>query len=270
VVQVKERITPRVLADDDPLVSYSGPMIVLFSRLSASASEIVAGALQDYGRALIVGDSKTHGKGTVQSILELGQEKMGALKLTTSVYYRISGASTQLRGVEADIVIRSPFDTMEYGEDYLKNAMPWDSEDPAIYRSVPNLRRHLPRLKELAVERQNKNPDFATYLELLSRIEAINSIETLPLEINARRKLAKTEKELLELRDKLVFRAAPAPGEEKKEKENPDLVLGEALHILADLVALEGKGTDLVPPAPPITRMSLPDSISDWFRRKKN
>ena len=76
---------------------------------------------------------------------------------------------------------------------------------------------------------------------------------------------------MLELRDKLVFRATPAPGEEKKpDAEKPDLVLGEALNILSDLVALEGTGTDLVPPAPPASRVSLPDSISDWFRRKKN
>ena len=118
IVEVKEKDrTPKVLKDLDPNIYDEGPLIVLVNRLSASASEIVAAALQDYGRALVVGSSKTHGKGTVQTILDLARDKkMGSIKVTTASYYRINGKSTQLRGVTPDIVILSPFDYMEFGE----------------------------------------------------------------------------------------------------------------------------------------------------------
>ncbi|HSR88557.1 MAG TPA: S41 family peptidase, partial [Pontiella sp.] len=103
VVQVKENRGVQVLPDADPEMEFDGPMIVLVNRLSASASEILAAALQDYKRAIIVGDEKTHGKGTVQTLMPLGNRK-GSLKLTTAGFYRINGESTQLKGVTPDII----------------------------------------------------------------------------------------------------------------------------------------------------------------------
>ena len=142
VVQVKDsdgHIT--VDKDTDPDVLYDGPLVVMTSRFSASASEIVAGALQDYGRALLVGDSSTHGKGTVQTLLDVGpllrtKEELGSLKITIRKFYRASGSSTQRRGVIPDIVLPSVNNLMEVGEDSMPNALPWDTIPTAKYEPV--------------------------------------------------------------------------------------------------------------------------------------
>src|SRR6185503_13508475 len=133
--------TKDVREDVDPAVEYDGPLIVLTDRLSASASEIVAGALQDYGRALVVGDKSTHGKGSVQTMSQLAiylihrgrlsnmdtidsAAALGALKYTTNTFYRISGVTTQKKGVEPDIVLPSSYDYIEgLGESSLDNAL---------------------------------------------------------------------------------------------------------------------------------------------------
>jgi carboxyl-terminal processing protease len=142
VVQVKDQKGKiRVLEDDAPGVAYKGPLVVLTSRQSASASEIFAGALQDYHRAVIVGDASTHGKGTVQAVVELGrffppqdgkQTNAGALKLTIQQFYLPGGASTQNRGVVSDIPLPSPNDYLEIGESSLPHALPWSQVAPAI------------------------------------------------------------------------------------------------------------------------------------------
>jgi len=128
--------------DHDSGIAWDGPMIVLTNRLSASASEIFAAALQDYGRAIIVGDESTFGKGTVQTMLEIGKfipflgsdpTDAGALKLTIQKFYRIAGGSTQLKGVIADIHIPSPYDRPDFGESDLKDPMPYDEVDAADY-----------------------------------------------------------------------------------------------------------------------------------------
>ncbi len=144
VVQVRSRGGKiRELSDDDAGVEYAGPVLVLVNRFSASASEIFAGALQDYKRALIVGDEHTHGKGTVQAMLDLdravrlqGMEKylpLGAVKVTIQKFYRISGESTQERGVIPDIILPSRYDGLKSGEKYLTNALVWDHIASADY-----------------------------------------------------------------------------------------------------------------------------------------
>ena len=140
--------TGQIYGDDDPTVAYDGPLIVLTSRYSASASEIVAGALQDYGRAIIVGDSSTHGKGTVQTVQDLdslrvfmrladsGKQNVspGAVKITIRKFYRVSGASTQLKGVIPDIVLPSLRNyARDIGESALENPLPWDTIKAARY-----------------------------------------------------------------------------------------------------------------------------------------
>jgi carboxyl-terminal processing protease len=141
VVQVKESGGDiEVLKDRDPSVAYSGPLIILVNKLSASASEIFAAALQDYGRAVIVGDSSTFGKGTVQTLLELGRfipllggssNDAGALKLTVQKFYRVAGGSTQLHGVSSDVVLPSLSDNSEIGESALEHPLPYDEVEPA-------------------------------------------------------------------------------------------------------------------------------------------
>src|SRR6266852_1029415 len=132
----------RISSDPDNGIAYTGPLVVLISRQSASASEIFAAALQDYGRAVIVGDKDTFGKGTVQTILPIGRfasllgshsDEDGALKLTIQKFYRVAGGSTQLHGVASDIVVPSLSDLPEFGEGALKNALPYDVVSKAKY-----------------------------------------------------------------------------------------------------------------------------------------
>ncbi|MBM9536646.1 carboxy terminal-processing peptidase [Desulfobulbus alkaliphilus] len=137
IVQVKDSLgSIRVMEDEESDVIYDGPLIVLVNQFSASASEILAAALQDYGRALIVGGEHTHGKGTVQALLDMNKnlpllnlrrhDDLGALKLTIQKFYRISGGSTQYKGVEPDLVFPSPYDHIQSGERFMEHSLPWD------------------------------------------------------------------------------------------------------------------------------------------------
>src|SRR5205807_7481098 len=150
VVQVKDwRGNIEEERDEDASILYDGPLIVLTSRFSASASEILAGALQDYGRALIVGDSATHGKGTVQSLLQLANymrrtgaaatNDPGAVKITIRKFYRASGSSTQLKGVVPDMVLPSVNDQLEVGESSLENPLAWATIATAVYELMKRL-----------------------------------------------------------------------------------------------------------------------------------
>jgi len=144
VVQVKDSFgTQKVLEDNDPEIIYDGPLVVLVNKFSASAAEIVAAALQDYGRAVIVGGDHTHGKGSVQTIVDLNEyipmfrlrrlQDLGALKVMIQKYYRVTGGSVQFKGVEPDIVLPSLFKYLKTGERYLDYALPWDKVSPVEY-----------------------------------------------------------------------------------------------------------------------------------------
>jgi carboxyl-terminal processing protease len=143
VVQVKDSSNKiNVLDDDDPSIVYSGPLVVLTNRFSASASEIFAGAIQDYRRGVVVGES-THGKGTVQTIVDLGrfmnrpETEVGKVKLTFQKFYRINGSSTQLKGVTPDVLLPTPYAPDQYGEGSYENAMPWDEIRSTLYQRTP-------------------------------------------------------------------------------------------------------------------------------------
>jgi carboxyl-terminal processing protease len=235
VVQVREVRQVHVLPipDTDAAVAFRRPMVVLVNRTSASASEIVAGALQDYGRAVTVGDPQTHGKGSVQTILPLGDEKEGQLKVTTANYYRISGISTQLRGVRPDIVIPSVFDTLELGEDRLPNAMPWTHVAAVPYKPVWDLRAWLPALKSRSAERLARNTRYTAFCQLVQHSRELNERTVVPLEYRARLKLARSEREIQKMLSEEIKST-----DESKGKE--DLLLDETLHILADLVDVSG------------------------------
>ncbi len=179
VVQIKysnQKI--EVMEDDDSSVSYNGPLVVLVNRYSASASEIVAGALQDYGRAIIVGGDKTHGKGTVQTVLELDRGIMkfyglegalGSLKLTISKFYRVSGGSTQYKGIVPDVSLPDPYSFADTGESSLDFSLPWDE-----VQAVPHEMWHAPwDLKELAKRSQERSKKNSKFQKISKSIELL-------------------------------------------------------------------------------------------------
>ena len=172
VVQIRANKKTTILYDTDAGISYGGPLIIMINRFSASASEIFAGAMQDYRRALIVGSKHSYGKGTVQTLINLDDnlpflgfnmvkyEPLGALKLTTQKFYRINGGSTQDRGVSADIVLPDRFEYAKVGEKYSDNAMPWDKITPAAYKKWQNFIFNIPTLKALNAKTTTTNKKF--------------------------------------------------------------------------------------------------------------
>lgn len=157
VVQVRSaRGRIEILQDRDPMTAYNGPLLVMVNRLSASASEIFAGAIQDYGRGLVVG-GQTFGKGTVQSLRPLSK---GQLKITQAKFYRVSGDSTQHQGVIPDILFPTLFDKDKIGESSLEAALPWDTVKAAQYQSAANIRPYLTELRSRHSSRIKTNPDF--------------------------------------------------------------------------------------------------------------
>jgi carboxyl-terminal processing protease len=167
--------------DPNPSVLYDGPLVVLTSRLSASASEILAGALQDYGRALVVGDESTFGKGTVQSMLPLAkvmrraglpfQADPGELKLTIRKFYRPDGASTQLKGVVSDIVLPSPTEALKVSEAEMSDPLPWDSVPSVRHDEWDRVTPHVTALREASARRTSTDQDFTWLREDNDRLK---------------------------------------------------------------------------------------------------
>jgi carboxyl-terminal processing protease len=196
VVQAKDSNgNIHVSKDRDPSIAWDGPLIVCTNRLSASASEIFAAALQDYNRAVIVGDSSTFGKGTVQTMLEIGRimpflgsgnNEAGALKLTIQKFYRVAGGSTQLRGVESDIKLPSPFDHQDIGESSLKGPLPYDTVPPVDF---DKLDRPLfkPELKQRSAARIAVDPEFRYISEDLEEVKKRLAENRVSLNEKARR-----------------------------------------------------------------------------------
>ena len=188
-----------------PTAVYDGPMIVLTDRSSASASEIFAAALQDYGRAVIVGDKSTFGKGTVQTVMPVKQympaifpkdtkERAGALKVTIQKFYRIAGGSTQLRGVVPDIILPSYRDELETGESSLPNALEHDSI-PKMKYETDDLSQVKNNLNKLSQERVKTEKEFSYIIEDNKRYKEINDRNTVSLNMNTRLAENKKEKE---------------------------------------------------------------------------
>jgi carboxyl-terminal processing protease len=201
--------------DTDASVLYDGPLVVLTSRFSASASEILAGALQDYGRALIVGDSSTHGKGTVQTLLKLGPllrttNELGALKITIRKFYRASGSSTQLKGVVPDIVLPSVNNHAEVGEASLPNAMAWDTVPSQKYEPVNIIPPVLPELRKRSEGRVNSDRDFAYMREEIERFKKAKEEKSVSMNEAERLKEKKDNEARAEARKK-DLRSRPQP-----------------------------------------------------------
>ena len=286
VVQAKDsngKIT--VSQDTNPELVYNGPLIVLVNRLSASASEIFAAALQDYGRAVIVGDERSFGKGTVQTVLDLGRlmspfslgtADAGALKLTIQKFYRVRGGSTQLKGVESDIVLPSLTDNSEIGEGSLKNRLAYDEVAPVkIVDSMAATPLFLDELRARSAQRIVGDPEFRYTIEDMSRVREKIKENVMSLNEKVRRNELADDKKRKELREKERQSRGPAldvhafeltlddlsapklrpvafdrkqeknmletPDEDddgKKQGSEPDAIRNEALRIMRDLIDL--------------------------------
>lgn len=183
-VQVREA-GGRVSVENDqyPGVLYAGPMAVLVNRYSASASEIFAGAMQDYGRGLIVG-GQTYGKGTVQTLLDLNH---GKLKMTNAKFYRVSGSSNQNLGIVPDVTMPFLINQKEVGESTLPNAMPWDEIKPVDYKPVQDLVPLLPSLRERHEARIKDDPEFVYVEKLRALLDQAQKRHTVTLNEKKRR-----------------------------------------------------------------------------------
>ncbi|KKO10538.1 hypothetical protein LCGC14_0020170 [marine sediment metagenome] len=251
----------RSYGDADPEVVYDGPLAVLVNRASASASEIFAGAIQDYQRGIVLG-GQTFGKGTVQEIIPMDY---GQVKLTRSKFYRISGASTQHRGVLPDIDFPDRYQAIEtMGESNLDGALPWDTVRPVEYRSYHALREIIPELQARHQQRAENDPDFI-YLEgTVERMMEARQRETIPLNrelLKAQRdadrreafeannaRLAAKGLPLEEWRDEtfeedseeLDVAVVDEEAESEDEREEDDPLLQESGRILVDMAELLG------------------------------
>jgi len=249
VVQVKNSDGVVDVADDpDPDEVYSGPLAVLVNRFSASASEIFAGAIQDYQRGIIIGE-QTFGKGTVQNLIDLNRlmrrndQKMGQVKLTIAKYYRITGGSTQHLGVVPHIEFPSAFDAKEFGESAQPNALPWDQIAAADYKLAGQIENLLQVLLNNHNQRMTQSAEYSYLIEDINEYKEQREKKTISLNEEVRKK----EKEDLEENRfqrenerrkikgiKLLDKGEKIPPADEKD----DFLLNEAGHILIDLIKL--------------------------------
>ncbi len=248
VVQVKYSSgSVRVESDPDPEQIYEGPMGVLVDRFSASASEIFAGAIQDYGRGLILG-SRTFGKGTVQNLLSLDRiinfadQKSGQLKVTVAKFYRVAGSSTQHRGVIPDIGFPSIYDETVYGESTEIHALPWDEIAPSMFQLDDQVSKHIASLRLNSKKRTEKNIAFrflAEDVELFRKEREEDFISLRELERKAERETLEASKlNRINERRKLQGLKLLKKGDEMpKDEDEPDAIIEESQHVLADLIS---------------------------------
>jgi carboxyl-terminal processing protease len=240
-----------VYADTNGDVAWDGPLVVLVNRLSASASEIFAGAIQDYGRGLIVG-SQTFGKGTVQSLIPLNR---GQLKITQAKFYRISGKSTQHQGVIPDVLFPEIYDVERIGESALSDALAWDVIQPVVFQPFADVQPQIDTLRDWHRQRIVRDPEFQYYEALATRTREERARSHLSLN-EAERRRQKAEEEAwrvqLENKRRAAKGEAPVASLEEIEKELADAeadadaaarveidgMLRESGHILLDYMGL--------------------------------
>jgi len=250
-VQVRN-ISGRVFIhqDENDYIAYDGPLAVLVNRLSASASEIFAGAIQDYHRGIVVG-TQTYGKGTVQAMMPLNH---GQITLTQQKFYRISGNSTQTRGVVPDIDLPSLYDINEIGESSLDGALPWDHIRPAHYMAYEDFSSIIPQLQTLHEKRSSKDPDYTYLVKTNKLIKKKRETKQVPLNEAERKAESKSLKETqlkLENERRLAKKMAllksvdelDSENKEKQDADNkddkPTPLLTETAFILIDYINLK-------------------------------
>ncbi len=271
VVQVAGRDSDtEILKDKDRRVQYDGPLVVLVNEYSASASEILAAALQDYGRAVIVGSNSTFGKGTVQRFIDMDRtisgfndiKPLGTVKLTMQKFYRINGGSTQLRGVVPDIVLPNSRSLLETGEKEQTAPLAWSEIEPAKYGQDVYRINHLDDLMERSAVRIAASPTFDRIAENAKRVKRQRDRDSYPLALTDYAELqraARTEAEQYDdLFDEVVNPGVtnlkvdlePIQADESKIARNDDfkqnvskdVYIREAVNIVHDMIELEGGG----------------------------
>jgi carboxyl-terminal processing protease len=261
IVQIKSAGRKKeVLYDKDKKIEWNGPLVIMVNSFSASASEILAAAIQDYKRGVIIGSKQTYGKGTVQNVIDLNQfvrnsamGDFGALKTTTQKFYRINGGSTQLEGVSSDVVMPDRYAYLKMGERDVENAMPWDKIDAAEYtvwnknnfsQAISNSKQRIAQNSQFKLIEEN-----AKWIDDRSKENTYSlNIEKFKLAQNIIEEKAKKYKPILEYKNNLKFSSLPYEVEQMKQdgilKEKrdrwheglaKDIYVEEALNVLDDL-----------------------------------
>ncbi len=241
-----------VLPDPEPSVAYSGPLVVLVDRFSASASEIFTAAIQDYRRGIVIGQ-QTFGKGTVQNLYPLDQyvrrvpePGLGQLTLTVGKYYRITGGSTQNKGVVPDIALPSTVDPDEIGENSRDGALPWDQIDATRYRAAGPLDAAIAYLTQHEVERMQGDPDVRYLIADIQASAEIRSQKSVSLNLKTRNAEREREQKEQLVRENVRRAAEGLPAADSLDKikpeEIPDVLLKQASQVLADYVSLAENG----------------------------
>jgi len=269
IVQIKSAGKQKeVLSDTDPKIQWDGPLVVMINGFSASASEILAAAIQDYKRGVIIGSTQSYGKGTVQNVIDLNQfvrgnsmGDLGALKTTTQKFYRINGGSTQLNGVSSDVALPDRYSYLKMGERDIDNAMKWDKIDPADYKVWKQGNFDL--AIEKSKRRMEQNPQFQLIEEnarwIKERQDENNfhlNIDKFKQEQTALEEKAKKYKAISKYKNNLKFTSLPYEDElvkndnvlkEKRDRWHEtlskDVYMEEALNVLDDLQPNSQKGT---------------------------
>jgi carboxyl-terminal processing protease len=248
VVQFRETSRRvRQLSDLEPGVAYDGPLAVLVDRYSASASEIFAAAIQDYERGVIVGQN-TFGKGSVQNLYDLNQyvrnDDMGQLTLTIGKYYRVTGESTQLRGVAPDIMLPSPVDEELVGESTRPTALDWDQIKPTRFRTGDPLDTQIISLERTHSKRAQTDPDLKLWESEIEDLDALSERTSVSLNFETRKaeRDARRERRLALENERRVARGMEPlkTVEELEDVEPVDVMLHEAAEIITDFSSLSG------------------------------
>lgn len=247
VVQVRDaRNKIEVDEDEDENIAWAGPMAVLIDRFSASASEIFAGAIQDYGRGIILGNT-TYGKGSVQSAIDMSRvnpslgDKAGQINLTTGKFYRITGSSTQHKGVTPDIAFPTVFAAEKYGESAEKSAMPWDEIKSSNYQRWRGLKPNITYLNKQHQQRMKANKEYAYLLEDIAELKNKEKEKSVPLSAIELKKQRDNEEKKNLMRDnarRITRGLAPLKKDEIKPKgeKNYDFIKEESLLIVTDFI----------------------------------
>ena len=268
VVQVKS-IGGRkeILKDNDPSIIWDGPLVILVNEFSASASEILAAALQDYNRAIILGSKQTYGKGTVQNVVDLNNVisgntygDLGSLKITTDKFYRVNGGSTQLEGVKSDLIFPNRYSYIDIGEKDLENPLSWDKIDPARYDNSVKVFNYAQAISN-SKERIGKNEYFTIIDQHAKLIKSKQDDKTISLDYNSYKEDQeefKLQSDKLKVIEEFIspylfewnennLNANSSYNDDMKEKRDrwieslqKDIYVDEAMNLLKDLSSLKG------------------------------
>ncbi|MDD5698718.1 MAG: carboxy terminal-processing peptidase [Victivallaceae bacterium] len=253
IVQVRDsRRRVAVKYDPDETIHYQGPLIVMTNKLSSSASEIFAGAIKDYHRGIIVGDSRTYGKGTVLNVIKLDRLlndyndfKAGSVKFESEVFYRVNGSSTQKLGVKPDIKLPSFTEYMEIGEEFNENHLPWDSIAKVEHQDYDaRLQAVIEDIKKRSAARRFKNPKYKMLLQNIKIFNEYKQRKTISLNEKKRWAEYLAEKKMLDANEKYLKQISDE--DDRRGDKKSDLLLDEAVNIMADYIDLKNMGNKVV------------------------